>query len=201
MEALPMEAWWTVPELRKGGALRAAQEAARARGIPIRRLVAGRSVEGWEVLWPLADGEERRSDAASLVLLGRPGGVRCLLVPGLNPEAQRRLVAREGDGLKAEVLIAGMPSLGEPLVDELLGAVSPEVIVVLAAERPAMHRVSVRCRQRLRSRGVPVWFTDEAGAVTVGCRGGRWWVKGQGGVLTMQPGPGREGDAHQERER
>ncbi len=200
MEAIPMEAWWSVPALRKGGALGAAQTAATGSGIPIRRLVAGRGVEGWDVLWPEAGQGERRSDAASLVLVKEVGGVRCLLIPSLNPEAQRRLLARVGDGLRADVVIAGMPSLGEPLIPELLEAIAPEGIVVLAGERPAMNRVPVRTRDRLKGLGVPVWFTDENGAVTLRCRDGSWWVEGMGGTLTADPDPGTEGDAQQQSE-
>jgi competence protein ComEC len=201
MEAIPMEAWWSVPALRKGGALGAAQSAASGHGVPIRRLVAGRTVEGWDVLWPEAGNEERRSDAASLVLAGTVGQVRCLLIPSLNPEAQRRLLVRWGAGLRAQLVIAGMPGMGEPLIPELMEVIGPEGIVVLAGERPAMNRVPRTVRTRLKGLGVPVWFTDEVGTVTLRCRAGHWWVEVVGGTLTGDPDPGREGDAQQQSER
>lgn len=176
LEAMPVGAWWTVAEGRTGGALRKAHDAAHAWGVPVRHLVAGRSVGVWDVLWPPADDAGIRSDDRCLVLQGTLGGVRCCVIPSLNPDAQRRLVARWGDGLRSEVVIAGMPSRGDPLTDELLSAVRPSAVVVLVGERPANLRLSRAARMRIR-RAVAsgtVWVTDEAGAVTIRLREGNW---------------------------
>jgi competence protein ComEC len=176
LESTPVGAWWTVAEGRTGGTLRKAHDAAHARGVPVRRLVAGRSVGSWNVLWPPADEVGTRSDDRCLVLHGTLGGVRCCVIPSLNPDAQRRLVARWGAALRSEVVIAGMPSRGEPLVDELLAALQPAVVVLLVGERPANLRLPRSARLRIR-RGVGpgvVRVTDEDGAVTIRMRDGKW---------------------------
>lgn len=172
-------AWWTVEETRAGGALRKAHDAAHDRGIPVRRLSAGRKVGTWDVLWPPADDTGTRSDDRGLVLHGTLAGVRCCVIPCLNPEAQRRLVARWGDRLRSEVVIAGIPSRGEPLIDELLSAVRPSAVVLMVGERPANLRLTRSARLRIRRAAAPgtVWFTDEAGAVTIQTREARWTVE------------------------
>ena len=179
LQATPVGAWWTVAEGRTGGALRKAHDTAHARGIPVRHLVAGRSIGPWTVLWPPADEPGIRSDDRCLVLNGTLGGVRCCVVPSLNPEAQRKLMARWGDRLRAEVLIAGLPSRGEPLIDELLSVVRPSAVVVMVGERPANLRLSRAARTRIRRAVAPgtVWVTDQAGAVTVRMREAGWSVE------------------------
>ena len=78
------------------------------------------------------------------------------------------------------VVLAGLPSQGEALVDELLDALRPECVVVMAGERPATHRLAEGTRRRLRRwamrNAAALWITDEGGAVEVRCRGGRWWL-------------------------
>lgn len=173
-EAVPVEAWWTGPEGRTGGALRIAHDAAHAHGIPVRRLLAGRRVGPWEVLWPPLDAPGIRSDDQALVLKGMIGGVNCCVIPSLNPDAQARLLQQAGDRLKSDLVIAGMPGRGEPLTPGLLSVLRPRAVVILAGDRPATHRVPKAIRVRLRN-AVPdgaVWFTDEMGAVTVRCRKG-----------------------------
>ena len=128
------------------------------------------------MLWPPADEVGTRSDDRCLVLHGTLGGVRCCVIPSLNPDAQRRLVARWGATLRSEVVIAGMPSRGEPLVDELLAALQPAVVVLLVGERPANLRLPRSARLRIR-RGVGpgvVRVTDEDGVVTIRMRDGKW---------------------------
>ncbi len=178
MKGIGVGAFWVGPEGRSGSALRQAHAAAHDHGIPIRRLSAGRSVGSWEVLWPEEGGEGTRSDDHALVLAGRVNGVRCSLIPSLNPDAQRRLIARHGAGLRADVVIAGVPGRGEPLAPELLACLQPKAVVLLTSDRPASLKLSRAVRRRLRA-SVPdgaVWFTDEVGAVEVVLRAGRWNV-------------------------
>ncbi len=179
LEAMPVGAWWAVQGGRAGGALKKAHDAAHARGVPVRRLVAGRTIGSWDVLWPPAGEAGIRSDDRCLVLHGTLGGVRCCVIPSLNPDAQRRLVARWGDRLRSEVLIAGMPSRGEPLIDELLSVVRPSKVVLLVGERPANLRLPRVARLRIRRAVAPgaVWVTDQAGAVTLRMRDSRCSVE------------------------
>jgi ComEC/Rec2-related protein len=179
MESTPVGAWWTVEEGRTGGALRKAHDTAHDREVPVRRLVAGRKVGAWEVLWPPVDEAGTRSDDRCLVLQATLGGVRCCVIPSLNPEAQRRLVARWGDRLRSDLVIAGMPSRGEPLIDELLSVVRPSAVVLLVGERPANLRLPRPARLRIRRAVAPgaVWVTDEAGAVTIRMQEATWTVE------------------------
>jgi ComEC/Rec2-related protein len=176
MAGVGVGAFWVGPEGRSGSALRQAHEAAHDHGVPIRRLSAGRRVGPWEVLWPEEGGEGSRSDDHALVLAGKVGGVRCCLIPSLNPEAQRRLIARHGERLRTDIVIAGVPGRGEPLVPELLACLRPEAVVLLASDRPASLKPSRALRQRLRASvpGGAVWFTDEVGAVQIMARSGQW---------------------------
>jgi beta-lactamase superfamily II metal-dependent hydrolase len=178
MNGVGVGAFWVGPEGRSGSALRQAHAAAHDHGVPIRRLSDGRSVGSWEVLWPEEGGEGTRSDDHALVLAGRVAGLRCCLIPSLNPEAQRLLVARHGERFRADVVIAGVPGRGEPLVPELLACLQPRAVVLLTSDRPASLKLSRAVRRRLRA-SVPdsaVWFTDEVGAVEVVLRSGRWNV-------------------------
>jgi beta-lactamase superfamily II metal-dependent hydrolase len=178
MAGVGVAAFWIGPEGRSGSALQKAHAAAHDHGVPIRRLSAGRRVGRWEVLWPEEGGEGNRSDDHALVLAGQVGGVRCCLIPSLNPEAQRRVVARHGERLRTDIVIAGVPGRGEPLVPELLARLQPKAVVLLASDRPASLKPSRALRLRLRASvtGSSVWFTDEVGSVQIRARSGKWRI-------------------------
>ena len=133
--------WWmgpgTTPTMER------ARTAALDVRTPVHRLLAGRDAEGWRSSWPPGVGGRERSDAVSLVMERELGEVRCLWMPSLNPEAQRRWLASRPAGVGPRVLIAGLPGKGEPLLDELLDALRPECVVVMAGERPATHRMEI----------------------------------------------------------
>lgn len=177
-EGLDVEGFWVGPEGRAGSALRKAHEAAHANGIPVRRLIAGREACGWEVAWPPEGLEATRSDGQALVLFGRRGGVRICLLPSLNPTAQRKLVSRLGGKRPVDIVIAGMPAQGEPLIPEMLRCLTPALVVLQVGERPSGLKPSRSLRRRLRSglAGGTILFTDETGVVTIEARGGRWRV-------------------------
>ncbi len=173
--------WWMGPG--QTPTMDRARAAALDGRTPVHRLMAGRDAEGWRASWPPGVEGRERSDAVSLVMDRELGGVRCLWMPSLNPEAQRRWLGMRPLGAGARVLIAGLPGKGEPLVDDLLDALRPECVVVLAGERPATHRLGESSRLRLRRWALrnraTVLFTDECGAVVVECRGGGWRAEAQ----------------------
>ncbi len=170
--------WWMGPGTSPS--MSRAREAALEARTPVHRLLAGREAEGWRVTWPPGGEGRERSDGVALVMDRALGGVECLWMPSLNPTAQRRWLAARPRDLRARVLLAGLPSQGEALVDELLDALRPECVVVMAGERPATHRIAEGTRLRLRRwamrNAAALWITDEGGAVEVRCRGGRWWL-------------------------
>ena len=63
-----------------------------------------------------------------------------------------------------------MPSRDEPLKTALLEAISPKIIVLCTSEYPAAARGNRKLRQRVESFGVPVYYSDEAKAITITVR-------------------------------
>lgn len=172
---------WQPPRPRSAPALSAAESAARAASVPVRRASPGTRIGPWEVLWPAASVDGVRSDDLALVLRAELGGVRILYVGGLNAKAQRQLLQGVAlPRLACDVVIAAVPSSGRCLEPELLLALRPEVLVCLVPEKPAGLRPSVSERRRLRrSLGSDrVWFTDECGCVRIHLAGHRAEISG-----------------------
>jgi beta-lactamase superfamily II metal-dependent hydrolase len=69
--------------------------------------------------------------------------------------------------LHADLVIAGLPTAGEPLCDALLDAIQPRAIVIADSEFPATRRASRDLQARLAERRVPVFYTRTAGAVKI----------------------------------
>jgi len=153
--------------------------------IPVRRLVKGDLLAGWEVLHPGPDDRFAAADDNAVVLRRDVSGVRLVLLGDLGRHGQRRLV-EQGTDLKCDVVVTGLPRDGEPLGSELLTLLNPRLIVVTSATSPAPERVRPATRQRLERSGCPVIFSEEAGAVTLEILDGklRWWaMNGQTGAL------------------
>jgi competence protein ComEC len=148
-----------------------------------QRVVRGGQVAGWEVLHPAAEDRFSRADDSVMVLRGTFHGVRVLLCSDLGRHGQRALAERE-TGLRADIVVAGMPGIDEPLGDMFLDLVDPAIIVVSAGEYPASERPTRQLRERLSARGVPVLFTCDTGAVTLSIRDSGWSVRtmNRGGV-------------------
>jgi len=130
-----------------------------------------RSVEvpPWQVLHPLAGDRLSQADDGAMVLRGEFHGLRILLLSDLGREGQRLLLERESD-LWADLVIAGVPAQGEPLRDELLAAIRPQLIVISAGEFPAGERPSEALRQRLAGQRIPVIYTLDSGSVAMDFR-------------------------------
>jgi beta-lactamase superfamily II metal-dependent hydrolase len=62
----------------------------------------------------------------------------------------------------------------EPISDALLDAIQAKVIIVADSEFPATERAKPALRERIEARGVPVFYTRQAGAVTVTLRPKTW---------------------------
>jgi len=127
----------------------------------------------WSVLHPEPTDHFDRADDGTLVLLGEFHGTRVLLLSDLGWSGQKLLLERNPD-LRADIVIAGLPTEGEPLSDVLLEAIKPRLIVVADSEFPATRRVSPQLRQRLSERSVKVICTREVGSVTLSFRKGKW---------------------------
>jgi competence protein ComEC len=159
---------------------------------------------GWTVLHPDDQAPYPQADDNTLVLLRNFGGVRVLLLSDIGPSGQTALLDR-GEDLRAEVVIASLPSRGEPLSPALLDAVRPQIVLLQDAEYPATDRAGVALRARLETRGIPVWYTTEEGSITLRFEAGhcdlrtmtgrRWrWPSGRWGSIYLET-PAASGQA------
>ncbi len=140
----------------------------------------------WRILYPEATNNFPRADDDALVLLGNYSDARVLLLSDLGRAGQNALLARTND-LRADIVIAGLPNQGEPLCDELLGAIQPRVIVVADSEFPATRRAGSELKARLAGRNVPVIYTRTAGAVTILARPNDWELRTMDGQKFKSP--------------
>ena len=116
-----------------------------------------------------------QADDNALVLMGKFGAARVLLVSDLGRPGQNALLERTND-LHAEIVVTGIPLASEALGDSFLDEVKPQVIIVADSEYPSVERARPELRERLARRGVPVLYTRTCGAVTIEMRGERWEV-------------------------
>jgi competence protein ComEC len=134
----------------------------------------------WTVLHPADDDRFAGADDNALVLRGEFNGVRVLLCSDLGLPGQQTLLEREPD-LRAEVVVSGVPTRGEPLGNPLLDAIQPRAIIVSASEVPAQERATKELRERLERRGIPVFYTSDDNAVTIILRPKGWEVQAMSG--------------------
>lgn len=142
----------------------------------------GETVGPWRVLHPAAGDAFSRADDGCLVLVAEPlPGHRVLLLGDLGRSGQEALLQREAD-LSAEVVVTGLPAVGEPLSDGLLDRIQPSLIVVADALQPATARAKPPLRARLRSRSAKVVFTSETGSLDLRCSGQGWSLRDSEGT-------------------
>lgn len=143
----------------------------------ITEMRAGDRLDGWTVLHPSAGDRFAQADDNAVVLRrdGGPDAPSVLLCSDLGPLGQNALLARRTD-LRAEIVISGLPTKGEPLHDALLDAIQPRFIVIADADYPASERASPKLKMRLRRRGVMVLYLRESNAVTLEFKKQRWSI-------------------------
>jgi ComEC/Rec2-related protein len=120
----------------------------------------GDTVARWTVLHPPRESRFPREDDKAVVLRGESHGIRVLLLSDLGKAGQAELVAASKD-LRADVVVTGLPSEGEPLTEDLLAAVRARLIVVNDASFPSSARLPSRVRDRLAAAGAPVFCTSD----------------------------------------
>jgi ComEC/Rec2-related protein len=120
----------------------------------------------WRVLWPSATNDLTRADDNALVLLGNFSGTRVLLLSDLSLAGQSALLAFTND-LRADIVIAGLPTGSEPLGDALADAIQPQVIVIADSDYPPMRRASRKLKERLEQKAIPIIYTRDSGAVKI----------------------------------
>jgi ComEC/Rec2-related protein len=145
----------------------------------VRRAVsAGASVGPWRVLHPPAGSPVIPADEVPLVLRATFSDVRVLWLPPLSLRGQDTLLTRVPPSeLKADLVLAGLPTQGGGLSDPLLEAIQPSTLVVLDASVPAASRPSPQLKQRLAAWAVnggrAVFYLEEAASLELELTGGR----------------------------
>jgi ComEC/Rec2-related protein len=126
----------------------------------------GDKVGDWSVLNPAVAGQFAQADNNALVLRGVLGNQSILLLPALARDGQDALMRRHPD-LRADLVIAGLPSRDEPLCEPLLDMLHAHLVIIADAEFPADRRASARLRQRLSRRPERVIYCHDNGALTL----------------------------------
>ncbi len=84
--------------------------------------------------------------------------------------------------LRAEIVIAGLPSRDEPLDEPLLEMLQPKLIIIADSEMPATRRASAKLRQRLEQhRESRVLYCHDAGSLTLLLRRNGWQLRNASG--------------------
>jgi ComEC/Rec2-related protein len=150
----------------------------------VRQVARGDRLGPFRVLHPEEGDRVERADEGSLSLVGTLLGTRILLLSDLGQEGQKMLLNR-GDDLRADIVICGLPSPGEPLTEALLDRIQPRLIIVGDSEYPATARASPNLRARLSRRPLPVLYTRDTGALSIDLTPGNWQVRdARGAVLS-----------------
>jgi len=153
------------------------------RGDPggLKTLSQGDRLGPWILLHPNAQDGFSQADDNAVVLHGSFKGTRILLLSDLGPRGQNALLDRKTD-LAADIVVTGLPSVGEPLTQAFLEAVHPRLIVVADSDYPASEHARPLLQDRLRKTGIPVLYCRASGAITIRCSEGRWKVSTSKGM-------------------
>lgn len=136
----------------------------------------GDTLGAWTLLHPAGTNQFSKADDNSLVLKGKIYGAQVMLLSDLGRAGQSALLQATND-LHADIVVAGLPTEGEPLSNALLDAIQPKVIIIADSEYPATRRASAALRERLAQRNIPVLYTRQTGAVTLKARPGGWELR------------------------
>jgi ComEC/Rec2-related protein len=150
----------------------------------VRTLEREAALGPWRVLHPEKTDRFSQADDGALVLHAQLGGARVLLLSDLGKPGQNALLSRYPD-LRADIVVSGIPMQGEPLAEGLLDVLRPQAILVADSLYPAAARASHRLRERLETRGLPVFYTSERGALTVVLRGKDWRIVTATGLVLV----------------
>jgi competence protein ComEC len=173
---IPIEHIYASTAASRSPDYRAFVESCNARPGGLTRVKREDHLGPWTVLHPDAAARFTQADDNAVVMLGQAAGVRVLTLSELGSEGQAALIAKDPE-LRAEIIIAGVPTRGEPVREPLLDLVQPRLIILTDSESPAQQRATSRLKARLAKRHVPVIYTRYAGAVTLEFKSGHWSVR------------------------
>jgi competence protein ComEC len=144
-------------------------------------------IDGWDVLHPEPEADSPRAADRTLVLrLSRPSVLAC---GDLSLEGQRAVLAAERARLAADILLVSLPAKENSIAPEFIAAVHPKWVIVHGAQPFRAPKGIRSLRQQLRAAGIPVWFVDRYGAVTIeATQNGRTIIEGEGRRVELASG-------------
>jgi hypothetical protein len=154
----------------------------------LRTLSGEEKLGNWEVLHPQAQDRFSKADDGAMVLRGTFDGVRVLLLSDLGRTGQDLLLERHAD-LRADIVVTGQPTTGEPLCEGLLDAIRPRIVIFADSEYPVTERARERVRERLGCRECPVVYTRSSGAATIEFHRGNWELRTMNGPNSSSRSP------------
>lgn len=155
--------------------------AAQASGAARLRCAAGQrwqwdGVE-FEVLWPDPGPLPSRSNEQSCVLKVSARGMSALLTGDIGAPAERALVARAPEALRADVLLVAHHGSKTSSTEPFLDCVDPRVAVFQVGYRNRFRHPHPRVWSRFEARDVSLVRTDRDGAIRVTLAEGRLAVE------------------------
>lgn len=156
-------------------------DAARASGASRLRCAAGQrwqwdGVE-FEVLWPDPGPLPTRSNEQSCVLKVSAPGMSALLTGDIGAPAERALVARAPEALRADVLLVAHHGSKTSSTEPFLDCVDPRVAVFQVGYRNRFRHPHPRVWSRFEARDVRLVRTDRDGAIRATLAQGRLVVE------------------------
>jgi ComEC/Rec2-related protein len=177
--------------LRSPAYRRVEAELARAPGLG-RVVRDGDALDGWSILHPGAEDQFAAADEVSLALQRNIRGHSVLHLPALARAGQTLLMNRHPD-LRADIVVAGLPSRDEPLMEPLLDMLRPKLIIIADSELPANRAAPAALRERLAQRsGARVLYCRDTGSLTLLIRRNGWEVLDASGTVLDQWWENRE---------
>src|SRR5205085_8125528 len=134
-QMFPIRQAWASPVPSRSPRLREALSDLEVKSRLNRWATNGFEFPPWRILHPNAADHFPAADDNAVVTIGIFDGVRVLLVSDLGKLGQNALFTRHPE-LRADVVIAGLPTSGEPLAQEWLTALHPKLIVIADSESP-----------------------------------------------------------------
>ncbi len=142
----------------------------------------------WKVLHPDAEDHFAQADDGSLVLWGDFRGTRILMLGDLGKAGQAALLTRY-PGLRADIVVSGLPEKTEPLDNAFIQALQPQMLIIADSRYPATQHASRKVQARLRLQRLSVLYTRETGALTIELHRRGWTIVGMHGE-GISGGPG-----------
>ena len=143
---------------------------------------AGDTLGPWKVLHPAPADDFSKSTDDALVLRGEFHGVRVLLLSDIGSDGCQAMIASKAD-LRADIVVAAIPSYGEPLNAGLLRFIQPRVIIIHDSKYPIADRASAKLLKRLRDSGVEVFSVRQEKGIRLTITRGGWRLENSTGVL------------------